>query len=55
MAEWRPSYSPKALWALFVCLVCGHDWDYFTLTKLDGTPANFRCCLRCERSDELGE
>mgnify|MGYP007069031955 CR=1 FL=1 len=55
MSEWRPSYSPRVLWIMFVCLVRGHDWDYFTLTNLDGTPAHFRCCLRCERSEELAQ
>jgi len=55
MNEWRPSYSPQVLWIMFLCFVRGHDWDYFTLTNLDGTPAHFRCCLRCELSQELME
>ena len=47
---WRLRYALVPL----VCRLRGHDWHYFSLTNFDGTPANFRCCLRCERSEELG-
>ena len=54
MTDWRPSYSPGALWVSFLCRVSGHDWHYFTMTNLDGTPAHFRCCLRCEWTEARG-
>lgn len=30
-----------------------HDYDYFTMTRLDGGTEHHRCCLRCERSELL--
>lgn len=46
-------YRIRDLWRSLVCRVAGHDWDSFSLTNLDGTPAHFRCCLRCERTETL--
>lgn len=30
-----------------------HDYDYFTMTRLDGGTEHHRCCLRCEKSELL--
>lgn len=30
-----------------------HDYDYFTMTRLDGGIEHHRCCLRCEKSQLL--
>ncbi len=27
-----------------------HDYDYFSMTRLDGGTEHHRCCLRCEKS-----
>jgi hypothetical protein len=50
----RESYWPIHNFCVrCVCRWRGHDWDYFDMTNLDGTPADFRCCLRCERSEDI--
>lgn len=36
-----------------LCRIFGHDWHYFSMTRLDGTHEYFRCCLRCEHTDDL--
>jgi hypothetical protein len=33
------------------CLLGFHDYDYFTMTRLDGGTEYHRCCLRCEKSE----
>jgi hypothetical protein len=53
MSSKRMYWTMRAIWNEFLCFLIGHDWDYFSLTNLDGTPAHFRCCLRCELSQEL--
>ena len=35
------------------CLLNFHDYDYFTMTRLDGGTEHHRCCLRCEKSELL--
>lgn len=32
------------------CLFGFHDYDYFSMTRLDGGTEHHRCCLRCEKS-----
>lgn len=32
---------------------CEHDWHEFAMKKLDGGEAKFRCCLKCELSEEM--
>lgn len=50
----RGFYWPvRSLCNRLICRWRGHDWDYFGMTNLDGTPADFRCCLRCERSEDI--
>lgn len=47
--------SAELRWQLriILCRLGMHDWDYFSLTNLDGSPAHFRCCMRCEKSETL--
>jgi hypothetical protein len=50
---WGSSPWMGAQWRRLVCRVRGHEWDYFGMTNLDGTPADLRCCLRCELSEDI--
>ena len=34
------------------CLLSGHDWHYGRLKFLDGCFVYFRCCIRCERTED---
>jgi hypothetical protein len=37
------------------CLLGFHDWDYGSLQTLDHQGRFwFRCCMRCEKTEELG-
>lgn len=36
------------------CLVWGHDWDCFIMRRIGGgQPRYYRCCIRCEKSEEI--
>ncbi len=49
-SEWFKPYAAGYYGSLYGLPT---DRDYFSLTNLDGTPAHFRCCLRCERTETL--
>lgn len=34
---------------------CRHNWDYFTMRALDGMLCYFKCCMKCEKTVEIGE
>lgn len=35
-----------------LCWLGWHDWHYFGLKRLDGGYDHFRCCMRCEKSEQ---
>ena len=38
-----------------LCLVGLHDWDYFSLMTFGGDKReDYRCCMRCEKSELVG-
>lgn len=38
-----------------LCWLGFHDWHYFSMKTLTGSYDHFRCCMRCEKSEQVGE
>lgn len=43
----------RRLWWQIAPLLCRHDWHYFKMTRLDGTKEYYRCCLKCEHTQQM--